>query len=285
MRSNIVIGIALWALAGHGHAQPSNVSALPEQLFEEGRHLAEANRWSDACPKFEQSLRYKDGLGTRLNLATCYEHLDRFASAYDLYRRAIDVMKPDDARRQFAEERIAILEPRVGSLTIALSVDMLGIIVMFDGNMVQPRELGISQYVDAGEHRVTASAPGLLRFTTTVMVVAQSAEIVSIPKLLPVEVATQGNVTTAASGQSLRSGGVALIVAGSIAVGLGAALDGPASAYSPPDIFVLWGAGAAAITGGVVLYLVGRHRINAPALTLGPAPLRDGAVAMVSGRW
>src|ERR1051325_9814246 len=75
-------------VCGVAAAQPSDSTALAEQLFNEGRALAKANNWTAACPKFEQSLRYDPALGTRLNLATCYEKTGRLASAWSLYRES-----------------------------------------------------------------------------------------------------------------------------------------------------------------------------------------------------
>ena len=83
--------MALGAL-GVSHAQaqtPEGNATLAEQLFNQGRDLVKANQWADACPKFEASLRYDPVLGTRLNLATCYEHIGKLASAWGLYRESI----------------------------------------------------------------------------------------------------------------------------------------------------------------------------------------------------
>jgi hypothetical protein len=79
-----VVGMA-WvvsAVAGRAYAQSSDTSATAEQLFDQGRELVKANKWAEACPKFEASLRYDLALGTRLNLATCYEHASTLLSAW-----------------------------------------------------------------------------------------------------------------------------------------------------------------------------------------------------------
>src|SRR4051795_1100570 len=102
---------------GRAHAQPSpegSSSALAEQLFNQGRDLIKANNWADACPKFEASLRYDPVLGTRLNLASCYEHIGKLASAWGLYRESIELAKKagDNKRAEYAQKQAGALEPR-----------------------------------------------------------------------------------------------------------------------------------------------------------------------------
>jgi len=84
--------LALVPSRAHAQAPASegSSSALAEQLFNQGRDLSKVNNWADACPKFEASLRYDPVLGTRLNLATCYEHVGKLASAWGLYRESIE---------------------------------------------------------------------------------------------------------------------------------------------------------------------------------------------------
>jgi Tfp pilus assembly protein PilF len=82
--SSVVLVVAV--AASRAQAQSSDTSAIAEQLFNQARDLAKANRWAEACPRFEASLRADPVLGTRLNLATCYEHLGKLASAWGIYR-------------------------------------------------------------------------------------------------------------------------------------------------------------------------------------------------------
>src|SRR5882757_2183430 len=102
-------------VAGPVQAQSSDSSVLAEQLFNEARDLVKANKWAEACPKFEASLRYDPVLGTRLNLATCYEHIGRLASAWGLYRESIDAAKKagDAKRADYAQKQATALEPRL----------------------------------------------------------------------------------------------------------------------------------------------------------------------------
>jgi hypothetical protein len=109
-------------------------------------------------------------------------------------------------------------------------------------------------------------------------------------------------------GRGLRRTGIAMVVGGAVLAATGGVLAWRARSISndytdvqagerfDPDredrartyqvsAFVLWGVGAAAIAGGTTLYLVGRNRANGTELTVAPVVRRDGAAAMVSGRW
>jgi tetratricopeptide (TPR) repeat protein len=111
MRRILGLAIAVLAMTGVAHAQSGDVKALAEQLFNQARDLAKANRWSEACPKFEASLRYDPVLGTRLNLAACYEHIGKLASAWGLYRESIELAKKagDLKRHEYAQKQAAAL--------------------------------------------------------------------------------------------------------------------------------------------------------------------------------
>ena len=180
-------------VAGRAHAQPNDSGSLAEQLFNQARDLAKADRWADACPKFEASLRYDPALGTRLNLATCYEHIGKLASAWALYRESIDLARKagDTKRRDYAQSQAAALEPRLAKLTISPPAKpVAGLVVTRDGTQIEPGALGIGLYIDAGAHEITAAAPAFEPFARTVTIVDGKTETVAIPALTPKPVAT-----------------------------------------------------------------------------------------------
>jgi hypothetical protein len=190
-------------LVGHAHAQaPSgSSSALAEQLFNQGRDLAKANQWADACPKFEASLRYDPVLGTRLNLATCYEHIGKIASAWGLYRESIELARKagDTRRADYAQKQATALEPRLPKLAISAPVSSpAGFAVKRDDTPVDAGALGVALYVDPGTHKVTASAPGFEIFTVSVTVAEGKTEALAIPNLVARPVAPLANAGPAA---------------------------------------------------------------------------------------
>ena len=178
--------VALAAGRAHAQAQEGNSSALAEQLFNQGRDLVKANQWAEACPKFEASLRYDPVLGTRLNLATCYEHIGKLASAWGLYRESIELAKKagDTKRAEYAQKQAAALEPRLPKLAISAPANPpAGFVVKRDETTVDAGALGVALYVDPGTHQVTASAPGFETFTVTVTVAEGKTETLAVPNL------------------------------------------------------------------------------------------------------
>src|SRR5215468_10313456 len=179
--------VVLAAGQARAQAQEGNSSALAEQLFNQGRDLVKANQWAEACPKFEASLRYDPVLGTRLNLATCYEHIGKLASAWGLYRESVELAKKtgDTERAEYAQKQAAALEPRLPKLAISAPASPpAGFVVKRDETTVDAGALGTALYVDPGTHRVTASAPGFETFSVTVTLAEGKTETVAVPNLV-----------------------------------------------------------------------------------------------------
>jgi len=185
MRHVLWAAFAMSVVTGRAYAQSTTIA---EQLFNEARELAKANRWQEACPKFEASLKQDPTLGTRLNLATCYEHIGKIASAWGLYRESFELARKagDSKRRVYAQKQAALLEPRLPKLVItAPAKPPAGLALQRDGAPVSAVEFGIALYVDPGAHEVTASAPGFEAVTKQVTLVEGKTETVVIPDLTP----------------------------------------------------------------------------------------------------
>jgi tetratricopeptide (TPR) repeat protein len=188
MRHVVLAVIVLCGLCGAARRAAAQASAIAEQLFNEARDLAKAGAWAEACPKFEASLRQDPALGTRLNLATCYEHVGKLASAWGLYRESADLAtKAGDAKRSdYAQKQALQLMPRLPRLTItAPSRPPPGLVVQRDALVVNAAELGLALYVDPGAHEVTAAAPGFEPFSRTITLVEGKTETLAIPDLTP----------------------------------------------------------------------------------------------------
>lgn len=183
MRHSIGVVIAMSVAAGPASAQSN---AVAEQLFNEGRELTTQGKWAEACPKFEASLQRDPALGTRLNLATCYQHINKLASAWGLFRESADLAKKasDSKRYDFASQQAAALEPRLPKLSITAPPKApAGLVVQRDGTPVGVAELGVAIYVDPGPHEVTASAPGFEPVTSRITVDEAKTETVGLPEL------------------------------------------------------------------------------------------------------
>jgi hypothetical protein len=185
-RVSVLVWMLSIAVPLSAHAQQSDHKALAEQLFNQGRQLAKANDWTAACPKFEASLRYDAALGTKLNLATCYEHIGKLASAWGLYRDAAEIAaRANDAkRRDYAQTKAGALEPRLPKLTITVPAHApTGFEVTRDGTAVDAAAFGTALYVDPGKYAITATAPGFKSVTQHITLGEAKSETVVIPIL------------------------------------------------------------------------------------------------------
>jgi tetratricopeptide (TPR) repeat protein len=182
-----MIAVSFAARSAHAQAPAGGSNTLAEQLFAQARDLAKNNQWAEACPKFEASLRYDPVLGTRLNLATCYEHIGKLASAWGLYRESIELAKKanDPKRAAYAQKQATALEPRLPKLAISAPANPPpGLVVKRDDTVVDPGAFGVGLYVDPGPHKVIASAPGFVELTLTVTLAEGKTEALSIPELV-----------------------------------------------------------------------------------------------------
>lgn len=157
--STLGIASCLWCSASIG-AEGGVASA--RALFNLGRALMASARYAEACPKFEESLRLDPGMGTRFNLAYCWEHIGRSASAWALY---LDVAAEARAaglgeREQIARNLARELEPRLSYLVVAVDAPAAGQEVARDGVLLGRAAWGVPTPVDPGIHVVRASAPG-----------------------------------------------------------------------------------------------------------------------------
>lgn len=235
MRNGVGAILVVFAVAGRARAQSVDASVNAERLFKEARELVKANRWAEACPRFEASLREDPALGTRLNLAACYEHLGQLARAWGLYRESLELAdKAGDAeRRDFARAQADVLEPRLARLTISAPADPpAGFSVTRDGAALDAGALGIAVYVDPGRHEIVASAPGFAAFTKVVTLAAGKTETLAIPRLgspvassdaakPPIPAAAVSVESAATPSQTRVYAAVGLGTAGVAAVGVG----------------------------------------------------------------
>jgi hypothetical protein len=146
------------ALAPAAQAQPTEA----ERLFQEGRDALLAERFSEACPKLEQSQRLEPRVGTLLNLAACHESLGMVATAWDEFKQAREAAHAEGraAQEAFATERVEALAPRVPWITITPREPVAGIAVALDGEPLDPDEWAVPVAADPGLHVLVAAAPG-----------------------------------------------------------------------------------------------------------------------------
>jgi len=141
------------------HAQDR---ASARALFDEGRALMRAGDYDSACRKLEASRDIVAGVGILFNLAECYEHLGRTASAWNLYRDVAAQLAEggDRDRERVARDRADALEPKLSRVRIEAPEGIDGLVVRRDGSEVPASHYQQALPVDPGTHVFEAGAPG-----------------------------------------------------------------------------------------------------------------------------
>src|ERR1700678_3583891 len=97
-RSAVAVALSVLA-SGTAWGQSASGAAAAEALFDEGKALMAAGNYASACPKFAESNRLDEGIGTSLWLADCFEKNGQTASAWAEFRAAAALaVKASDPR-------------------------------------------------------------------------------------------------------------------------------------------------------------------------------------------
>lgn len=185
------------ATAAPAHAQ----SPGAETLFRDGRRLIRQGKLADGCNKLDASERLEPAVGTLLNVGDCREKLGQLASAWAAFRSAEAMAHRagnDRKREAEAHRRADKLEGKLTSLEIAVPHPVDGIVVKRDGEVVDAATYGTVLPIDAGDHVITASAPGYVPFRTSIDVDHKHA-VVTVPTLAKLIVATPAAAPVARS--------------------------------------------------------------------------------------
>jgi hypothetical protein len=212
--------------------------ATAQALFDQGKHLASAGKFQEACSKFEESQRLDPGIGTQFHLASCYEQAGRTASAWTLFLEVASearAQKQTD-REKVARGRAAALEPKLSKLTISVSdaAKAADLEVKRDGVSVGAAQWGAPLPVDPGSHTITASASHKQAWRTTVEVAPSggSATVTvtplrDAPAAAPPIAVTQPSAappSVEAPSSGRRTSALLLVGAGTLAMGTGGVL-------------------------------------------------------------
>lgn len=214
-------------------AEPTrDTKANAIQFFERAQALAEAGKFSEACPLFEESLRLDFGLGTLLYLSDCQEQIGKTASAWAGFKEAADLAanRGEKDRALIASNRAAKLEPTLSYVKLELAPEHanVGTILKRNGQPIKGfTEIG-TLAVDPGQQEFLAEAPGYKPLTVRVEIPKGPATItVSIPALEKAPVALSSDASSGIDGNAMKIGGV--VVAGTglvgLAVGTGFGID------------------------------------------------------------
>jgi hypothetical protein len=204
-----VASAALFA-GGPARAAGDDV-ATAQVLFEDGRRLMTQERWSEACPKLQESQKLAPAIGTEFNLADCLEHQGHLATAWAAFLDVVDQThkRGETQREAAARTRASALAPRLGKLTIQVPTRAPNLEIRRDGEVLPPEVWGVAVPVDAGDHRIEAKAPGRVTWTSTVTTTDGATAATTVPDLAMAATtppATPTNPSTAASPPPAVSG-------------------------------------------------------------------------------
>lgn len=181
--SGLVVAL-VWAVTLH--AQTSD-TALAETLYQQGKSLMDQKKYDEACPKFAESHRLEPATGTLLNLASCNEARGKLATAWAQYNDAVIAARRDNRedRVQFARERIAAIEPKLAHVTISVpaEVEVEGLEVRFDGQVLGKAAWGVPAPTDAGKHTIEVSAPTKKPWSQSIQLGDAEQKALQIPVL------------------------------------------------------------------------------------------------------
>ena len=181
-------GVAVGALlfgTGLAQAEGTGDADKARSLFREARGLVTEGKYAEACPKFEQSLKLDNGIGTKFNLADCYEHVGKTATAHTLFLEVAAVARQAGQadREHAAEARAKSLEPQLHTLTITVKSKQGGFTIHRDGVEVLPSKWGTPQPVDPGTYEIRVIAEGKKPWSQKVEVPRSGDATIEIPEL------------------------------------------------------------------------------------------------------
>jgi len=121
--AGVLAAFLVLAVAPPTHADTSaETRAAADALYEDAGKLIAANRWAEACPKLEASLKLDPGIGTLLRLGYCYEKTGRTASAWSTFNDAVAMATTaNDKRVKDAAAGVKRLEVTLAKLTIEVA--------------------------------------------------------------------------------------------------------------------------------------------------------------------
>ena len=286
--------ITLAALAARpAFAQPAGHDAIALALFADGRELAARGDYARACDKFDAANELTHWLGVELNLADCYEHVGRTASAWSLFQKAADHAARDhDARVAYARARAGALATKLSHVVLVHAPDSVptmtigahaNVVVRVDRVELPGAGLGVALPIDPGDHVIEIAAPGHVTRTLRFAVTAHTDVEVAVPELEPIAPAPAVHATVPARTRSHRHlalwiGGAGVALAGtSLALGIDAKLGYDAAVRDHCDAHlqcddpgmsairgarlrgdvatIAGGVGLAAIAAGIIVYV------------------------------
>ena len=251
MRIWVPVVLVVCSLSGRALAGDK---ATAQAAFDQANALKKQGKWADACPMFEKSQANDPELGTEFNLADCYEHVGKLASAWAAYTELAQ-RDTNSGRKAESNKRASALQPRLIKLLISVRSPVAGLKVTRNGEDVS-QSVGIESPVDPGEYEIGAIADGYKPWSVKVSAKQEGGTVqVTVPELekLPVDVKPTGDHDM----KPLPTGP---------GEGVGATVTPSGGGHKPTGLYVAIGGGGAVAVGLVVGALAMSKHSNANKL-------------------
>jgi hypothetical protein len=139
--------------------QPTNQETLrAKQLFEAGVVNYDAGRYVEALAQFQEAYRIKPHPLVRVNIANCYQKLDRPVEAIENFEAFLGMAEGNPAQRDEVRAALKELRERVGQ--IVLKVTPSGARIVIDDRDERRAPVSDPLLASVGRHRVTVSLEG-----------------------------------------------------------------------------------------------------------------------------
>jgi len=165
----LLLGLAATAaVSPAGAAPPSGAETTgPARRFAAAQKLFEAGAYTPAYEEFKALSTETGSPNATLYTGLCLRELGRLPEAYEVLARALrDATAKAAQEPQYAQTRntaaadLALLEPRIGKLVVAVADPPPGLSVTLDGRALSPEQLGVPVVAAVGEVVVRMTAPG-----------------------------------------------------------------------------------------------------------------------------
>lgn len=161
-----LLTLSLTVLLGSARVARADASdaAAAQALFDQARQLMSKGQFKAACPKLKESQRLDPGSGTLINLADCYDHEGKTASAWSTFLEAAAASRRigNPEREQAARTRAKVLEAKLPKLVVNVAAPsrVPGLELTRDGGVIRQPLWGTAVPTDPGKHTIIAKAPG-----------------------------------------------------------------------------------------------------------------------------
>jgi hypothetical protein len=142
--------------AAHAQDRDARASATARALFHEGVTCADARDWTCAADRFGRARAVRPSPVILDNHGIALDHLGRLVEASEAYRGVLRDPSASDELRTHATRAIALIAPRIGSVTVMATGPIDGVSFSMDGQAFDTSLLGVAVPSDPGAHRLEA---------------------------------------------------------------------------------------------------------------------------------